>query len=110
MQLHSEALLNQVLEAPGLHEWLEGAIEVGNPDALLLALKIREKVSADSARFGKLLPDPFTPNTLFAADHLSSLANCLKVVMVLLLCSICVGMHGVDITMKGNITINKNNS
>ncbi|PQQ19747.1 DNA polymerase V [Prunus yedoensis var. nudiflora] len=77
-KLHSEALLNQVLEAPGLHEWLEGAIEVGNPDALLLALKIREKVSADSARFGKLLPDPFTPNKLFAADHLSSLANCLK--------------------------------
>ncbi|KAL6269884.1 hypothetical protein ACE6H2_026795 [Prunus campanulata] len=77
-KLHSEALLNQVLEAPGLHEWLEGAIEVGNPDALLLALKIREKVSADSARFGKLLPDLFTPNKLFAADHLSSLANCLK--------------------------------
>ncbi|BBH09251.1 DNA polymerase V family [Prunus dulcis] len=77
-KLHSEALLNQVLEAPGLHEWLEGAIEVGNPDALLLALKIREKVSADSARFGRLLPDPFTPNKLFAADHLSSLANCLK--------------------------------
>ncbi|CAL2258612.1 unnamed protein product [Prunus armeniaca] len=71
--LHSEVLLNH-----GLHECFEGAIEVGNPDALLLALKIREKVSADSARFGKLLPDLFSPNKLFAAHHLASLPNCLK--------------------------------
>ncbi|VVA22871.1 PREDICTED: DNA polymerase [Prunus dulcis] len=72
-KLHSEVLLNH-----GIHECFEGAIEVGNPDALLLALKIREKVSADSARFGKLLPDPFSPNKIFSADHLASLPNCLK--------------------------------
>ncbi|KAM5548469.1 rDNA transcriptional regulator pol5 [Rosa sericea] len=77
-KLPQEALLTHVLEAPGLHEWFEGAIEIGNPDALLLALKIGEKVSVDSARFGKLLPDPFVPNKLFSADHLSSLANSLK--------------------------------
>ncbi|KAL6218385.1 hypothetical protein ACLB2K_011599 [Fragaria x ananassa] len=77
-KLPPEALLIHVLEAPGLHEWFEGAIEIGNPDALLLALKIGEKVSVDSARFGKLLPDPFVPNKLFSAEHLSSLANSLK--------------------------------
>lgn len=78
-----EALENHVLKAPGVHEWFEGATEVGNPDALLLALKIHEKISVDSAVFRKLLPNPFSPNKLFAVDHLSSLANCLKVMFQL---------------------------
>lgn len=76
--LPSEAVMNHVLEAPGLREWLEGAPEAGNPDALLLALKLQEKISTDSELFGKLLPRPFTPHGLFSADHLSSIANCLK--------------------------------
>ncbi|KAM1457050.1 hypothetical protein ACFX13_035136 [Malus domestica] len=77
-KLHSEALLNHILEAPGLNEWFEGAIQIGNPDALLLALKIREKTLIESSSFGNLLPVPFSPDKLFSADHLSSLANCLK--------------------------------
>ncbi|GJX48621.1 Myb-binding protein 1A-like protein [Tanacetum coccineum] len=77
-KLPVEIVLTQVLEAPGLLEWFEGAIEAGNPDALLLALKLREKISADNKVFGKLLPDPYSSNTMFSADHLSSLANCLK--------------------------------
>ncbi|KAK6156707.1 hypothetical protein DH2020_010955 [Rehmannia glutinosa] len=52
-----EALLNHVLEAPGLQQWFEGATEVGNPDALLLALKLQEKVGVDY-KCGKLLPSP----------------------------------------------------
>ena len=71
--------MNHVLEAPGLKEWFEAAIEVGNPDALLLALKVREKISIDSSVFGKLLPNPFSSSQLFSADHLSSLSNCLRV-------------------------------
>ncbi|XP_061370824.1 rDNA transcriptional regulator pol5 [Gastrolobium bilobum] len=71
-------LLNHVIEAPGLQEWFEAAIEEGNPDALLLALKIREKISIDSPIFGKLLPNPFSCSQLFSTDHLSSLSNCLK--------------------------------
>ncbi|KAL2579326.1 hypothetical protein AAZV13_15G056800 [Glycine max] len=77
-ELPVEALVNHVLEAPGLQEWFEAAIEVGNPDALLLALKVREKISIDSSVFGKLLPNPFSSSQLFSADHLSSLSNCLK--------------------------------
>ncbi|CAN6686179.1 unnamed protein product [Malus baccata var. baccata] len=77
-KLHSEALLNHIPEAPGLNEWFEGAIQIGNPDALLLALKIREKTLNESSSFGNLLPVPFSPDRLFSADHLSSLANCLK--------------------------------
>ncbi|KAJ9549371.1 hypothetical protein OSB04_021914 [Centaurea solstitialis] len=42
-KLPVEVVLKQVLEAPGLQEWFEGATEAGNPDALLLALKLREK-------------------------------------------------------------------
>lgn len=77
-KLPVEALVNHVMEAPGLQEWFEAAVEVGNPDALLLALKVREKISIDSSRFGKLLPNPFSSSQLFSADHLSSLSNCLK--------------------------------
>ncbi|KAL3843805.1 hypothetical protein ACJIZ3_001208 [Penstemon smallii] len=72
-----EALPSHVLEAPGLQEWFEGATEVGNPDALLLALKIREKVGLDN-KFGKLLPSPYNKNKFFSADHLSKIASCLK--------------------------------
>ncbi|EXB50646.1 Myb-binding protein 1A [Morus notabilis] len=76
--LPAGALLNNVLEAPGLAEWFAAATEVGNSDALLLALRIREKTSVESAVFSKLLLNPFSPNRLFAADHLSSLATCLR--------------------------------
>ncbi|KAL0365238.1 UNVERIFIED_CONTAM: Myb-binding protein 1A-like protein [Sesamum angustifolium] len=76
-KLPVEALSNHVLEAPGLQEWYEGAIEAGNPDALLLALKIQEKVSYDY-KCGKLLPSPYSKSALFNADHLSNIAGCLK--------------------------------
>lgn len=79
LQLPVEAVLDHIIEAPGLHEWFEGATEAGNPDALLLALKLREKISVDNQVFGKLLPYPYSSNRLFSVDHLSTLANCLKV-------------------------------
>lgn len=82
LQLPAETLLDHVLEAPGLQEWFEGSTEVGNPDALLLALKLREKISVDRPIFGKLLPDSFSPSKLFSANHLPSLANCLKVIFL----------------------------
>ena len=77
-----EALFNHVIEALGLKEWFEAATEVGNPDALLLALKLREKISTDNSIFGKLLPNPFSSSQLFSTGHLSSLSNCLKVAYI----------------------------
>ncbi|KAJ6424507.1 hypothetical protein OIU84_025313 [Salix udensis] len=77
-KLPTEAVLNHILEAPRLREWYECDPDAGNPDALLLALRIREKVSVDSEIFGKILPHPFSPSRLFASDHLSSITNCLK--------------------------------
>lgn len=77
-KLPVKALLDQVLEAPGLQEWFEGATETGNPDALLLALKMREKVGFDHGVFAKLLPSEYSTSKLFSADYLSSVANCLK--------------------------------
>ncbi|CAI8591334.1 unnamed protein product [Vicia faba] len=77
-KLPAEALANHINEAPGLDKWFESAAEVGNPDALFLALKVREKVSTDSSIYGKLLPNPFSSSQLFSADHLSFLSNCLK--------------------------------
>ncbi|GMI83744.1 hypothetical protein like AT5G64420 [Hibiscus trionum] len=76
-KLPAEALLGHILEAPGIPQWFEEAVDVGNPDALLLALKIHEKTSIDS-KFSKLLPNPFSPGKLFSADYLSSISNCLK--------------------------------
>ncbi|KAJ9551971.1 hypothetical protein OSB04_016016 [Centaurea solstitialis] len=81
-KLPIEVVLKQVPEAPGLQEWFEGATEAGNPDALLLALKLREKISADNQIFGKLLPHPYSPGLMFSADHLSSLSNCLMVISI----------------------------
>ncbi|XVE49423.1 hypothetical protein DITRI_Ditri01bG0081300 [Diplodiscus trichospermus] len=77
-KLPAEALSDHILEAPGIPQWFQEAIDVGNPDALLLALKIREKTSMDSTAFSKLLPNPFSPSKLFSADYLSSIDNCLK--------------------------------
>ena len=85
IQLPVKALLDQVLEAPGLQEWFEGATETGNPDALLLALKMREKVGFDHGVFVKILPSEYSTSKLFSADYLSSVANCLKVIEVIFL-------------------------
>lgn len=77
-KLPAEALVDHILEAPGILQWFQEAIDVGNPDALLLALKIREKTSIDSTSLSKLLPNPFSPTKLFSAEYLSSIDNCLK--------------------------------
>ncbi|KAJ4843122.1 hypothetical protein Tsubulata_002909 [Turnera subulata] len=77
-KLPAEALLNHVLEAPGLREWFESATDPGNPDALLLALKIREKTSVAGTVFGNILPNPFSPSAFFSSEHLSSLVSCFK--------------------------------
>ncbi|KAJ0238288.1 hypothetical protein HA466_0243780 [Hirschfeldia incana] len=77
-KLPVEAVVTHVMEAPELHKWFEQATEVGNPDALLLALKLREKISVDHPVFAELLPVPFTSRNFFSEDHLSVIANCLK--------------------------------
>ena len=78
-QLPKEAVVNHVLDAPGLREWFEGAAGVGNPDALLLALKIRQKIATDVILFGNLLPHPFSASRFFTVDQLTLVTNCLKV-------------------------------
>ncbi|XP_023744837.1 uncharacterized protein LOC111892992 [Lactuca sativa] len=77
-KLPVKVVLKQVLDAPGLHEWFEGATEAGNPDALLLALKLREKLSDDNRSFGNLLPNPYSSSSMFSPEHLSILSSCLK--------------------------------
>ncbi|GER55585.1 DNA polymerase V family [Striga asiatica] len=76
-KLPIEAILSHVLEVPGIQQWFEGATEPGNPDALLLALKLQEKIGADY-NCGKLLPSPYSKSAFFSADHLTIIANCLK--------------------------------
>jgi DNA polymerase phi len=77
-KLPTEPVVTHVMEAPELYKWFEQATEVGNPDALLLALKLHEKVSVDHPIFSKLLPVPFSSGKFFSADHLTAIGNCLK--------------------------------
>ncbi|XP_073027646.1 uncharacterized protein [Primulina eburnea] len=76
-KLPVEALSNHVVDAAGIQEWFDRATEIGNPDALNLALKIQEKVNVEG-KFGKLLPSPYCKSAFFAADHLSNISICLK--------------------------------
>ncbi|CAI0539658.1 unnamed protein product [Linum tenue] len=77
-KMQVEHVLNHILEAPGLSEWFNDAVGAGNPDALLLALKVREKVSVDSLNIGNILPYPFSPTRFFSSDHLTLLTQCWK--------------------------------
>ncbi|KAK1291181.1 hypothetical protein QJS10_CPB17g02449 [Acorus calamus] len=77
-QMPVEALMNQVLEAPGMQQLFEKAVEIGDPDALFLALEIQEKFPTGDQMFHKLLPHPFNANLLFSRDHLSTLISCFK--------------------------------
>uniref|UniRef100_A0A7N0TMV7 DNA polymerase V n=1 Tax=Kalanchoe fedtschenkoi TaxID=63787 RepID=A0A7N0TMV7_KALFE len=77
-KLPVQAVVDHVVEAERLREWFDGAPEAGNPDALLLALKLRERIDVDSQAFGRLLPHPFSSAALFSGSHLPALVHCLK--------------------------------
>ncbi|KAL4179938.1 hypothetical protein AMTRI_Chr13g122650 [Amborella trichopoda] len=77
-QLPAQALSTHVLEASLLKEWFQRATDDGNPDVLLLAMKLQEKLSGDDERFSKLWPCPFSPKNLFTIEALTSLVSCFK--------------------------------
>uniref|UniRef100_K3YPC9 DNA polymerase V n=1 Tax=Setaria italica TaxID=4555 RepID=K3YPC9_SETIT len=77
-KLPDEAILSEVLEAPGVQDWFHRAANIGDPDALFLALKLQERTSVQKEIFGKLLPYPFSPENFFAEQHLKSIAACFK--------------------------------
>ncbi|WCJ18168.1 DNA polymerase V family [Euphorbia peplus] len=77
-KLSRDTLLDLVHDIPSMEERFDEAMNAGNPDALLLALKIREKMEAETILFGNMLPVPFTPGTLFASDYLPSIVKCLQ--------------------------------
>lgn len=78
-QLPDEAILSEVLEAPGIQDWFNRAADIGDPDAIFLALKLQERTNVQKEIFGKLLPYPFSPENFFAEQHLKSIASCFKV-------------------------------
>ncbi|KAF8749914.1 hypothetical protein HU200_012516 [Digitaria exilis] len=77
-KLPDEAVLSEVLESPGIQDWFNRADDIGDPDALFLALKLQERTNVQKEIFGKLLPYPFTPDNFFAEQHLKSIASCFK--------------------------------
>ncbi|XP_020253656.1 DNA polymerase V-like [Asparagus officinalis] len=77
-KLPFEAVMNHVLEVPAIKECFQKAANMGDPDALFLALKLQERVPIESEMPGMLLPSPFSPDTFFTRDHLSNLVHCFK--------------------------------
>ncbi|XP_062224134.1 uncharacterized protein LOC133922706 [Phragmites australis] len=77
-KLPDEAILSEVLEAPDVQDWFNRAADVGDPDALFLALKLQERINVQKEIFGRLLTYPFSPNNFFADEHLLSIAACFK--------------------------------
>ncbi|XP_020575481.1 myb-binding protein 1A [Phalaenopsis equestris] len=77
-KLPIEAIKNHVVVAPGVHEWLQKALETGNPDALFFALKLQERVSLGRETFGELLPHPFNAENFFSGENLQHLERCFK--------------------------------
>jgi DNA polymerase phi len=84
LQLPEDAVLTEVLEAPGLKDWFERAAQVGDPDALHLALKLQERINTENDVFRNLLPCPFSADKFFTRDHLLFLSPCFKVRLDLL--------------------------
>ncbi|XP_051195277.1 uncharacterized protein [Lolium perenne] len=77
-KLPDEAIFSEVLESPGVQDWFNRAANVGDPDALFLALKLQERTNVQREMFGKLLPYPFSPDNFFTQEHLLSVAACFK--------------------------------
>lgn len=80
LQLPLEAVTNHVLDVPGIKECFQKAAKIGDPDSLVLALKLWERVPMESEVFGELLPSPFSPDNFFTGDNLSKLMPCFKVI------------------------------
>ncbi|KAM3296168.1 hypothetical protein ACQJBY_038484 [Aegilops geniculata] len=77
-KLPDEAILSEVLDTPCVQDWFNRAANVGDPDALFLALKFQERTNVQREIFGKLLPYPFSLDNFFTEEHLLSLAACFK--------------------------------
>ena len=81
LQLPDEAIFSEVLDTPCVQDWFNRAANVGDPDALFLALKFQERTNVLREIFGKLLPYPFSLDNFFTEEHLLSLAACFKVIL-----------------------------
>ncbi|VAI54877.1 unnamed protein product [Triticum turgidum subsp. durum] len=77
-KLPDEAIFSEVLDTPCVQDWFNRAANVGDPDALFLALKFQERTNVQREIFGKLLPYPFSLDNFFTEEHLLSLAACFK--------------------------------
>uniref|UniRef100_A0A0D6QZH6 DNA polymerase V n=1 Tax=Araucaria cunninghamii TaxID=56994 RepID=A0A0D6QZH6_ARACU len=71
-------LLTNILEAPLLKDWLQKDPGNGNPDALLLALKLYDKLPSEMRNLCKILPPVNSLGDLFTTDHMLLLVSSLK--------------------------------
>lgn len=77
-KVHISVLLNSILEAPLLKDWLQKVPESGNPDALLLALKLHDKLPSEIRNLCKILSHVSNPSDLFTPEHMLRLVPALK--------------------------------
>lgn len=77
-KVHTSVLLTSILEAPLLKDWLQKVPESGNPDALLLALKLHDKHPSEIRNLCKMLSHACNPSDLFTPENMLRLVPALK--------------------------------
>lgn len=77
-KVHINVLSTGILEAPLLKDWLKKVPESGNPDALLLALKLHDKLPLEMRNLCKMLSHACNPSDLFTPEHMLLLVPALK--------------------------------
>jgi hypothetical protein len=71
-------LLIELIEAPLLKDWLQKVSESGNSDALLLALKLHEKILSEMRNICKMLSHACNLSDLFTPDHMLLFSSCIE--------------------------------
>lgn len=77
-KVHISVLLTGILEAPLLKDWLQKVPESGNPEALLLTLKLHDKLPSEMRNLCKMISHAFNPSDLFTPEHMLLLVPALK--------------------------------
>ncbi|XP_059063372.1 uncharacterized protein LOC131044158 isoform X2 [Cryptomeria japonica] len=73
-----KVLLTRILKASLLKEWLQKDPVTGNPDALLLALKLFDKLPLEMRNLCKMIPHVCSLSDLFTPDNMLLLVPSLK--------------------------------
>lgn len=79
VQLPVSAVGDTICAAPLFNEWLQKELENQNPEALLLALELHEKLPAHTLKGCSLIPESGDLQDIFLPSYLANISPLLKV-------------------------------